>query len=140
MKKTISITLASLILFSNMGFTIATHYCGGHAVKSEVSFGVHHLDCGMPTMDGQETLVSNDGQQFFTEDCCDNLVYQLDIQDDYQSNVERVTLNPDFSIVFVYAFFSNYFPFLERHKRYTNYTPPPLIKQDVQILFQSFLI
>ncbi|AWV98493.1 hypothetical protein DJ013_10045 [Arcticibacterium luteifluviistationis] len=122
-----------------MGFTFATHFCGGHAVKSEVGFGQHNLDCGMSSMDVDNAVVHN-GQPFLSQDCCVNLIYQLDIQDDYQSTIEQITVNPDFSIAFVYTFFNINFPLLEGHNFYTNYTPHPLIKQDVQILFQSFLI
>jgi hypothetical protein len=122
-----------------MGFTFATHFCGGHAVQSELGFGDHHLDCGMATMDVQEKE-EPENEPVFTTDCCQNLVYQLDITDDYQSTLEQITVNPVFTVAFVYTFFTNDFPLIKGQNYYTNYTPHPLIKQDVQVLFQSFLI
>jgi hypothetical protein len=140
-KNAISIFLAMLILISNMGFTFATHYCGGQAVKSELGIGDHHsLDCGMTTMDVKKEK-SSDGLQYLAEDCCHNVAFEIVIKDDYQFSVENLTLTPHFTI----ALFSCFFDFdiselSQQLTEYIDYTPPPLIKQDVQVLFQSFLI
>ena len=51
MKRILSILLAILMLTTNMSITFATHYCGGKAVKSSISFGHDELSCGMAKMD-----------------------------------------------------------------------------------------
>jgi hypothetical protein len=35
------------MLFSTIGMAKTTHFCMGHAMKSEFGFGEKHLNCGM---------------------------------------------------------------------------------------------
>ena len=47
MRKLIAISLSCILLLSNVGITLASHYCGGEAVESAVLIGGGKLDCGM---------------------------------------------------------------------------------------------
>ncbi len=51
MKKILAISLALIMLSTNTGLSMATHYCGGLAVKSQLVLGHESLDCGMSNMD-----------------------------------------------------------------------------------------
>ena len=50
MRKAIAISLSFILLLSNVGLTLASHYCGGHVVESQLMIGANNLDCGMPDM------------------------------------------------------------------------------------------
>jgi hypothetical protein len=47
MKKVASILFAFIILLAGMHITVATHYCGGVAAASKVSFSGKLASCGM---------------------------------------------------------------------------------------------
>jgi hypothetical protein len=57
MRKAIAISLSFILLLSNVGLTLASHYCGGKVVESQFMIGAKNLDCGMPDMD---TTCAND--------------------------------------------------------------------------------
>jgi hypothetical protein len=123
-----------------MGFTFATHLCGGLAVKSELGIGdfFHGLDCGMANMDAKKSKPSNE-IHFAPEDCCNNVAFQIDIQDDYQFSLEQPSVYP----VFCFAPLSFYYNFtsLKASNQLVIYDyAPPHPKIDLQVLIQSFLI
>lgn len=51
MHRLLSASLGFLILFSQLGLSYATHYCGNKAVGSEITLGTNTLDCGMEKTD-----------------------------------------------------------------------------------------
>jgi len=50
MRRVFAIFFALLLLVTNSGVAFASHYCGGKAVKTNISFGQNELSCGMPEM------------------------------------------------------------------------------------------
>lgn len=72
MKRFLTIVMAILLLMSSMGFTVATHFCGGHAVMSGLRLGGGDWDCGMV----QEEIDHSDDDRNCTrlteESCCKN--------------------------------------------------------------------
>ncbi len=121
-----------------MGFTMATHYCGGHTVKSKLMLGNGELDSGMAKpnksceSDSKETSFKKRG-------CCENQYTSINLEDDYQSSVLHVDLDSKFVYTFIYTFIELFNSSIELDIAFINYSPP-LLKQDVQVLFQSFLI
>lgn len=126
------------MLISNIGLTMATHYCGGQAVVSEVMFGSDHLDCGMPDMDTD--CESEKGIHYKATPCCENHYQSLDVEDDYhQSKIVQHNINIDFAIAFVHAFLNiELFPEVDK-PQYANYSPPLLLR-DISVLNQVFII
>ena len=138
------------MLFSNMGFAIATHYCGGMAVESKLMLGHETLDCGMATMVTADMDISNmdeqpcqSGQthalQFKKTPCCENEYQSLDIEDDYELTVVQPSLNFEFVAAFVVSFLKVAFLTEITSPQYANYSPP-LIEQDIAVLYQVFRI
>lgn len=125
-------------MFSNMGFTLATHYCGGHAVKSKLMLGIGELDCGMAKSDkscesdSMETSVKKKG-------CCENQYISINLEDEYQPSALQANLDYNFVFTFVYTFVELLNSQVELDVVYDDYSPP-LRYIDVQVLFQSFLI
>jgi len=75
MKKIFSILFATLILFSGMHLTLATHICGGELAGVKLSFSGEKASCGMENNE-QDSKSSNS----ISSNCCQNhqTVYSVD--------------------------------------------------------------
>jgi len=117
-----------------MGFTVSSHICGGHKVKSVISIGNADVSCGM-----EKKKSDCETKSLMKDDCCQD-EFQL-IQND-ENYTQQVT-DFDFSNDFLIAFVTSYVELLETETTevdfFTDHSPPPLIK-DIPVLIQSFLI
>ena len=136
MKKIFSITLAIYFLTTSVGFWINTHFCAGKIIEAQVQLIEHELGCGM----NMETLgcEANTTTHFKKKSCCENQFRVFQVEDDFQSTDFQHNLHPVFITAFFYSFLIPEFAELEE-TTFLSYSPP-LLKQDVQVLFQSFLI
>lgn len=130
------------MLTTNVGIAFATHYCGGKAVKSSLSFINHDLSCGMTSQqEDQPCETPSDSESIHKQKCCDNTVTAFSVDNDY-SQAESISI-PAIDFTFVTAFvisFTNHYFFLQEKKQSYAYYFPPSIEQDKSILFQVFLI
>ncbi len=139
MKQVVSISLAILVLLVNMGFTYATHYCGGYAMESKVLLGATDLNCGMENMEETCANTFPGKNSFKKERCCDNKFIAIDIEDDFNSPIQKVSVEVKFVISFIYTFIQS--PVIQNDQQFTfSEYPPPLPEQDFQVLYQRFLI
>jgi hypothetical protein len=138
-KKVISISLALLMLVSNVGFTLNTHFCGGEAVETSFSIGLHNPDCGMPDMDRDCETIPSTEEQVKSKPCCENQhqLIQLDENADLQAFSTEV--NPTFFVAFVHSFVQPIL-FADQAFVHNTYYSPPIPDKDIQVLFQTFLI
>lgn len=135
MKKIFSISLAFILLLSNVGFTMGTHFCGGLPVKSELMIGHSHLDCGMGEMERQDC---GDDLQVKAKPCCENQYQTLEIEDDFKVSKASLDLSPVFVVAYIESFLN--LAFSDSTKtQYVNYSPPLLLR-DIPVLNQVFLI
>ncbi|HAD97357.1 MAG TPA: hypothetical protein DCG19_08115 [Cryomorphaceae bacterium] len=138
MKKAFSIFLAILMLASNIGIASNTHFCGGEAAEHTLSLGIEHLDCGMA--ETEQSCSSEDGHdQLNAKPCCDNQHELLQLDEDATLLQQAPEINKTFIAAFIHTFVVQVFSFEKKESFYLNYFPP-LLKQDIQVLFQSFLI
>lgn len=122
-----------------MGFTLSTHFCGGHAVESVLAIGNQHVDCGMME-DKQEPSNHDDGKTTLSKiPCCSNEYSEYSIEDDYSAEVISIDVNNTFLFAFVYTYLSPILDHSDDNRLHTYYDSPPLIP-DIPILNQSFLI
>ncbi len=139
MKKALSIFFALLILTTSVGTTFATHYCGGKAVKSSISFGQDALSCGMTN----EDLYCENNSQTPTvqsKNCCENHYLQLKVKGDYSTPaIVKSHIDFNFVVDFVGTSFNFYSFNTSTELAYLNYSPP-LLNLDIPVLIQSFLI
>ncbi len=136
LRKVLSISLTVLLLTGSMNFTFATHYCGGHAVKSKLTFGNEQLDCGMY----KNTPPCNYGANSIkAKSCCENDYISFELANDYQKEVINFELSTEFIFAFVYTHVEVRFATKNHFVAQEDNSPPPLIEKR-QILFQSFLI
>ena len=118
-----------------MGFTFATHYCGGRAVKSKMMLGNNDLGCGMVQVscdkEGTGTTVKK-------KNCCSNKYLSIGVEGEQNSVKTKVSINPVFVAAFVYTFIK-VFSLDVNGYRFLDYSTPIVLK-DITILFQNFRI
>lgn len=135
MKKIISFILSLLLLLSSTGITYAAHYCGDFKMMEEISIGQQHLSCGMV----MEDTSCDDGQQE-DHDCCDNQYTSITTDDNFAKASFDLQLPSTFVPAFIAVFvLDEVVLFQEKTPEYSEYNPPPLIK-DIPVLYETFLI
>lgn len=139
MKRFLAISLALILFSSNIGLTMATHFCGGQAVISELMLGHNHLDCGMHAMDSERQ--PDKGTSIPEENgCCENEYLTVEIEGDLQITKAQTSLDFNFVAAFVHSFLDTapLLPELEKPS-YSQYSPP-LLFRDIPVLNQVFII
>jgi len=135
----ISISLIVLLLASNVGFSLNTHFCGGQAVKSSFTLGLHQPDCGMADMDRECQSDRGDQEQVQNTPCCENEHQILQLDENVDLPTAPTMVNPIFISAFVYAFVQPPI-FTEKDQVHSLYYPPLVPDRDTQALFQTYLI
>jgi len=136
LRQIVSVTMALLVLFSTMSFTVDMHYCGDHLVDFSFS---EKVDTCM--MKAEMSRSSNECAVMEMEmDCCTDLEIVLEGQDDLKISFDQLTLEQQ---NFVSAYLYSYVNLFKGDDigiiSFKEYSPPLLIR-DIQILDQTFLI
>lgn len=137
MKTLVSISLAFFVLFSTIGMAKTTHFCMGHAIKSELGFGEKHLDCGMEMpMDHSENEQDN---QKDPNTCCENITEHLQVDEDVQLKKFEINLDLNFALALVQVFIFGIDSSLQENSELPHYPSPPPV-EDLHVLFETYLI
>lgn len=134
MKQLVSIILSLLLLVSSSGLTYAQHYCGEYKMMSELTLGEKHLSCGMdmkmPGCDDEKEK----------HNCCDNEFTSIDTDDNFAKASFEFGVQKIVAASFVSTFVLQLdFDLPEEPDVYKDYGPP-ILEQDLQVLFETFLI
>jgi hypothetical protein len=128
--KITSFTLAFLVLFSTLSFTVAEQYCGDFLV--DVSFTGETEGCALK-MDNTSVAKK--------KKCCKDEVHKFKGQDELQTRkVENITFESEqFLNAFVISFKGLWIENNTNNNFYKDFSPPdnPI---NHQILYQSFLL
>ncbi len=142
-----SLTLAFLMFFTSVGFSIDMHYCGNHLQSfnlfgkakncTEMVATAATKGCQMH----EKITTPKDGFSIHKKDCCHNRT--LNLQADLTSEIQTDNFMDsqqlqDFVVAFVVVFLENR-PTETTASNFALYTPP-LIPRDIPVLFQSFLL
>jgi hypothetical protein len=131
--KIITISLAFILLISNLGLALGTHICCGEAVKSSLTVGHSH----MADMDKD---CPEEGKHLKAEVCCEDKYQPLLIEDDHKPGIIQ-TNDLNLVIAFVQVFLNLNFPEKTEHDFLTYLKSSPLQSdKDIIILVQSFLL
>lgn len=138
-KKIVSIVLAVLMLGANMSFTFTTHFCGGKAVKSALTFGGSEIGCGMNSRSLESCQRTSNETEFSKKGCCDNKSSVFSLGEDYTKTEFCKEKSKDVSS---FLFFQHHEP-LELRRIYQRELSswlykPPSIRTNRSILFQVF--
>lgn len=137
-RKIASISMAFLVLFSTMSFTVDMHYCGDHLVDFSLT---EKVDTCLMKAEMTKTSTSCSMMDMKMEmDCCSDVEVVFEGQDDLKLSFDQLSFDQQiFLVSFVYSYLNRFEGFDENIIPFKDYSPPPLIR-DVQILDQTFLI
>ncbi len=140
MKRLLSIFLSILMLTGSTGITMATHFCGGEAMETQLMYGHAALGCGMNDMEKECERQKDSSEHLLkTENCCANHYTTIESDDTITSKQVFQTINLKFFVAFAFTYLGLQPSEVDNNSQYTNYSPP-LLKQDIPILHQSFLL
>lgn len=140
LKAILSVFLAAIFLAANLQLHVGTHYCGGEAVKYEIVSGHSELTCGMTKEDNScEEKFIYGSNAFSEKECCQNEFSSLQIEEEFNYKIQLVNVIQK-SIDLTEQIDLSLFTFSSNTYSFKPDRPPPLISQDLQVLFQTFLI
>tara|TARA_R110002167_G_scaffold3508_1_gene17091 strand:+ start:374 stop:769 length:396 start_codon:yes stop_codon:yes gene_type:complete len=130
-----AVFMATVVLMTTMSFTLEMHYCGDSLV--DFSF-LHQVEsCGM---EKAQVITNCETSTVSEKSCCTDKQLIIEGQEDLKVSFDYLTIEQQ---VFVASFTFSYislFEGIESNKvLFVDYSPP-FVKQDVQVLHQTFLI
>ncbi len=144
----IALTMAFLMFFTSVGFTVDMHYCQGK-LKTFNFFGkaksCHDMGEGMkdcPFHAKMKTANKSDGNTISKKGCCSNKTLHFQSDQDQQNQVDNaVVISPQlqyFVIAFVEVFINS--SVVETDKPSFALYKPPLIPRDIYVLLETYLL
>ena len=133
-RQLLACTMALMVLFSSMSFTIDMHFCGDTLVDLSL---MEADNCGMSSMMG----VSDTDSMMTTEmGCCTDLQVTLEGQDELKISIDNLSLEQQ---VFLASYYYSYLQLFDTQPGeitpFDGY-PPPIIIKDIYILHETYLI
>lgn len=129
-----AVTLATLVLFTTMSFTVDMHYCGDTLV--DFSLLDNLTTCGME----KQKPTTDCGNELTEKSCCSELQIFKEGKDDLKLTFDTLNFEQQ---VFVASFFYSYINLFEGLDEniipFKHYNPPFLIR-DIQKLHEIYLI
>jgi len=126
------------MLGSQVGFAVSTHFCGGKISERVISLVGSSVGCGMESQESSCSKVKISDDNISKKSCCDDesQVFQLD--EDFSKKQNSIELET----TFISLFLANYTLLFNTEEKviYSNLPTPPIIRQNSQILFQTFLL
>ena len=126
--KGFSISLALIVLFSTVSFTIEKHYCGDILVDVSVFYEAEK--CGMEAIELAQK-----------KSCCKDEIDIVEGQDELKiSSFEDLEFEKQqFLSAFVYSYINGFESLPKQTIPHKDYSPPNLVA-DIQVLDQVFII
>lgn len=132
-RKILSLSMAFVVLFSTMSFSISEHFCGDHLVDAALFSKAE--SCGM----AMEIATTDSDCNTIKKDCCSDLVKQIEGQSNLKIDFNSLTIpQQEFVAVFTYSYL-NLFEGTTNKVQYSDYLPP-LVDKDISVLYQVFRI
>ena len=126
--------LAFVVLFSSFSFTMDTHYCGEFVVDTAY-FG-KAKGCGMD----EAKMATKDQVSVTKKSCCKNVTEFVSAPEFKNTQIIQLTQN---QLVFVASFVSSYAQLFKesilQKTFYSDFSPPDIL-ENIQVLYQTFLI
>ena len=125
--KIMSFTMAFVVLFSTMSFTINMHYCGDTLVESAMFHKAK--GCGM-----EMQKPSTEGCAITKKNCCNDEQLVVDGQDELQLQMDTLSFEKQLFIAsFVYTYINGFDGLDNNVTSYEAYEPPLVIRQIFKI-------
>ena len=128
--------MALLLLFSTLSFSMDMHFCGDHLV--DFSLFDKADSCGM--MPVAEAASSDCTVMKAGMECCTDVQIVVEGQEDLKVSFDQLPVGQQlFLASFVFSYINRFESAQDSAPEDWEYAPPPLI-EDVQVLYQTFLI
>jgi hypothetical protein len=125
--------MAFVVLLSTMSFTISMHYCGDALVETAIFYEAE--GCGM-----EMEKPSPDTCAIIKKSCCNNEQFEIEGQDELQLQVDIISLEQQvFLTSFVYTYHKLFEDLSKNISSYEDYEPP-LVKNQLFKIDESYLI
>ena len=138
-KKIFALFLSFLMLSSQVGFAISTHFCGGEISGRAISLVGSELGCGMEAIESSCSIDINNAKSVSEKSCCDDESEVFQLRENFNKKQSKIEVDASFLKVFL-AITSLLFEIEEDKENYTKLSSPPLIQKNTQVLFQTFLL
>tara|TARA_A100000171_G_scaffold46746_1_gene51918 strand:- start:2631 stop:3065 length:435 start_codon:yes stop_codon:yes gene_type:complete len=138
--KILSISMAFVVLFSTMSFTVDMHYCGDTLV--DFSLISEAKSCGMDSDSyrKQQPVKSCESSTMSSKSCCTDQQIVKAGKDDLKISFDTLSFEQQtFIAAFTYSYINLFEGTESEELPFVDY-PPPFIKRDVQVMHQTFLI
>lgn len=123
-----SFTLAFLVLFSTLSFTVEKHYCGDFLM--DISFIGAAEKC---EMEAKAALKK--------KNCCKDESHKVAGQDELQlTSIDKITFEKQQFLTAFFASYQDLFVDISTEKLLQKDFPPPEISFNYQVIYQTFLI
>jgi hypothetical protein len=133
--KILSISMAFVVMFSTMSFTVDMHYCGDNLV--DFSLFSKAEGCGM---EKAQPVKSCENPKMTEKSCCSDQQIVKEGKDDLKISFDTLSFEQQtFIAAFTYSYI-NLFEGTESEEVPFEDYPRPFVKRDVQVLHQTFLI
>lgn len=130
-QKSGALTMAFLVLFSTMSFTVDKHFCG--SILVDLALFSEAEGCGMEVDADLEKATSEDS-------CCKEEKVMVEGQDELKLSFSDLDFQQQvFLSSFTYSFVNLFEGLPEQVIPFKDYSPPLLV-QDILLLDQTFLI
>lgn len=143
----LALTMAFLIFFSSVGFSINMHYCQGK-LKSFSLIGkaknCHEMAKATKSCHHHQAMIveqTEEGCSIDKKDCCENETLRFQLEQDQKAHSSEALSHQQvqqFLIAYLAVFFQDDFP--EKDQVASECYRPPLIPRDIPVLFESFLL
>lgn len=130
-----AVFMAAVVLMTTMSFTVDVHYCGDMLVDFSIVQQVK--TCGM---EKTQAISSCANPALSEKSCCTDKQLIKEGKDDLKVSFDQLTFEKQvFVTSFAYAYLSLFEGTESEEVTFFDYVPP-FVKQDVQVLHQTFLI
>ncbi|WP_036154704.1 HYC_CC_PP family protein [Maribacter forsetii] len=131
--KFVSVLMAAVVLLTTMSFSVDMHYCGDMLVDFSIVDQVK--SCGM-----EKVKTDCDNLDITQKSCCTDTQLIVEGTDNMKVSFDQLSFDQQILIAsFTYSYL-NLFKGINSTKISFKDYAPPFVKQDVQVLHQSFLI
>ena len=130
-----AVFMAAVVFMTTMSFTVDMHYCGDTLV--DFSFIQSAKTCGMEKVQATKGCEKS---MLSEKSCCSDEQMVKQGQDDLKTSFDTLSFEQQtFIAAFTYSYIKLFEGTASTDVSYKDY-PPPFVKQDVQVLHQTFLI
>ena len=132
--KVLAVSMAFVVMFTTMSFTMDMHYCGASLV--DLSFYSSADSCGME----KEQPVQDCETKITSKSCCTEHQLVKEANQDLKISFDKLTFEQHtFVATFLYSYINLFEGFDENIQSFKDYSPP-FLKRDVQVLYELYLI